>query len=56
MGSGLFARKLRMTQLFDESGCSFAVTVIKIEHSLISQIKNIPTDGYNAIQVAYNPK
>ena len=56
MGLGLFARKLRMTRLFDKSGRSFAVTVIKVDYSLISQIKTLSTDGYNAIQVAHNPK
>ena len=56
MGLGLFARKLRMARLFDKSGVSFAVTVLKVEHCLVSQIKTLSTDGYNAIQVAYNPK
>lgn len=56
MGLGVFAKKLRMTRLFDEAGLSFAVTVLKVDHCLISQIKNVSTDGYNAIQVAYNLK
>jgi large subunit ribosomal protein L3 len=56
MGLGLFARKLRMTRLFDETGVSFAVTVLKVEQCLVSQIKTVQTDGYNGIQVAYNLK
>jgi large subunit ribosomal protein L3 len=56
MGLGIFARKLRMTRLFDESGFNFVATVLRVEQCLISQIKHEHTDGYNAIQVAYKPK
>jgi large subunit ribosomal protein L3 len=50
---GLFAKKLGMTQIFDESGVIFPVTLLKTEECQISQIKTTNTDGYNAIQVAY---
>jgi large subunit ribosomal protein L3 len=56
MSVGLFAKKLGMTQIFDESGVIFPVTLLKTEECQISQIKTTTTDGYNAIQVAYGPE
>jgi len=56
MSFGLFAKKLGMTQIFDESGVIFPVTLLKTEECQISQIKTTNTDGYNAIQVAYRPE
>jgi len=53
MSVGLFGKKLGMTQIFDESGTIFPVTLLKTEECQISQIKTINTDGYNSIQVAY---
>jgi large subunit ribosomal protein L3 len=53
MSVGLFAKKLGMTQIFDDSGVIFPVTLLKTEECQISQIKTTNTDGYNAIQVAY---
>jgi large subunit ribosomal protein L3 len=53
---GLFAKKIGMTQIFDESGVILPVTLLKTEECQISQIKTILTDGYNAIQVAYTPE
>jgi large subunit ribosomal protein L3 len=56
MSVGLFGKKLGMTQIFDESGTIFPVTLLKTEECQISQIKTINTDGYNSIQVAYGKK
>jgi len=56
MSVGLFGKKLGMTQIFDESGTIFPVTLLKTEECQISQIKTVNTDGYNAVQVAYGEK
>jgi len=53
MAVGLFAKKLGMTQIFDESGVVFPVTLLKTEECQVSQIKTTNIDGYNAVQVAY---
>ena len=53
MQAGLFAKKVGMTQIFDESGKIFPVTIVKIGVCQVSQIKTVTTDGYNAVQVAY---
>jgi large subunit ribosomal protein L3 len=48
---GLVGKKSGMTRIFTEDGTSTPVTVIKIEENRIVQVKNLPTDGYKAIQV-----
>jgi len=53
MPVGIFGKKLGMTQIFEESGTIFPVTIVKTELCQVSQIKTIETDGYNAIQIAY---
>jgi len=53
METGLFAKKVGMTQIFDESGSILPVTILKTELCKVSQIKTLATDGYNAVQVAY---
>jgi large subunit ribosomal protein L3 len=53
MKAGLFAKKVGMTQIFDESGKILPVTILKTELCQVSQIKITETDGYNAVQVAY---
>ena len=54
MQAGLFAKKVGMTQIFDESGTILPVTILKIGLCKVSQIKTVTTDGYNAVQVAYD--
>ena len=53
MKAGLFAKKVGMTQIFDESGTILPVTILKTELCQVSQIKTMATDNYNAVQVAY---
>ena len=51
MTLGVIGTKLGMTQIFDESGLSIPVTVIKVDPIVVTQVKTTETDGYNAIQV-----
>ena len=53
MQAGLFAKKVGMTQIFDESGTILPVTILKTGLCQVSQIKTVTKDGYNAVQVAY---
>merc|ERR1712238_253693 len=54
MGSlGLLGNKIGMTQIFDESGKIIPVTVLKIGPCIITQVKTVLKDGYNAIQIGY---
>jgi large subunit ribosomal protein L3 len=50
---GLLGNKIGMTQIFDDSGNIIPVTILKIGPCVITQIKTVLTDGYNAIQVGY---
>lgn len=56
MQSAIFAKKVGMTQVFDDVGLISPVTILKAEVCKISQIKTTKTDGYNAIQIAYGEK
>ena len=52
MTIGIVGRKSGMTRIFTEDGSSIPVTVVEVEPNRITQVKNVETDGYNAIQVA----
>nr|YP_010595085.1 ribosomal protein L3 [Paralia sulcata]WAJ57820.1 ribosomal protein L3 [Paralia sulcata] len=53
MSLGLLGNKIGMTQIFDESGNIVPVTVIKVGPCVITQIKTVLENGYNAIQIGY---
>ncbi len=42
-----------MTQIFDEKGFVTPVTAISIDSNIVTKIKNVESDGYNAVQIAY---
>jgi len=50
---GLLGNKIGMTQIFDELGNIVPVTVLKVGPCVITQVKTILQDGYNAIQIGY---
>lgn len=51
MTLGVIGKKLGMTQVFDEQGLAIPVTVIQVSPIVVTQVKTVETDGYNAIQV-----
>ena len=51
MTLGLVGRKSGMTRVFTEDGASVPVTVVEIAPNRVTQIKELETDGYRAIQV-----
>lgn len=53
MSIGLLGNKIGMTQIFDDSGNIVPVTILKMGPCIITQIKTILKDNYNAIQVGY---
>ena len=53
MKKAIIGKKLGMTQIFDEKGRVIPVTIIEAIPNVVSQVKTIETDGYNAIQLAY---
>lgn len=52
MRKGILGIKVGMTQVFATDGKLVPVTVISVEPNVVSQIKTVETDGYNAIQLA----
>jgi large subunit ribosomal protein L3 len=51
MFPGIIGKKIGMTQLFQESGETVAVTAIQAGPSVVTQVKSRDKDGYDAIQV-----
>lgn len=56
MAIGLVGRKMGMTRIFTEGGVSIPVTVLAVAPNRITQIKNLATDGYQAVQVTTGVK
>ncbi len=52
---GVIGKKLGMTQVFNEHGLAIPVTVIKVDPLTVTQVKTVESDGYNAIQVGFEP-
>jgi large subunit ribosomal protein L3 len=48
--------KKNMTQVFDEKGNVVPVTVLEAGPIVITQVKTVATDGYNAVQVGFGEK
>lgn len=51
---GLLGTKIGMTQIFDSKSCTIPVTVLRLGPCVITQLKNLSSDGYNAIQLGYS--
>lgn len=53
MKKGILAKKIGMTQLFDQDGNVVPVTVLQAGPCPVVQKKTVATDGYDAIQVGF---
>lgn len=53
---GLIGKKIGMTSVYDESGKNIACTVIEAGPCVVTQVKTMETDGYNAIQLSFDEK
>ena len=51
--AGILGKKIRMTQLFDDNGTAFPVTIISAGPCYVTQLKTEERDGYEAVQVGY---
>ena len=52
----ILGEKVTMTQFFDSTGRASGATVIKAGPAVVTQIKTVEADGYNAIQVSFGEK
>lgn len=48
---GILGRKVGMTEVFSTDGKLIPVTVIEVEPNVVTQVKTVDKDGYDAIQV-----
>ena len=53
MKKAILAKKVGMTQIFDENGVLIPVTVLLAGPCVVTQVKTEENDGYNSVQVAY---
>ncbi len=53
MNKAIIGKKIGMTQIFDEKGRVIPVTAIEAGPCVIAQVKNVETDGYEAIQLGF---
>ena len=53
MVSTILGRKIGMTQVFDEDDNVVPVTVIQAGPCVVSQVKTVESDGYDAVQIGF---
>ena len=52
----IIGRKMGMTEVFAKDGTMYAVTVVEVLPNVVTQVKTIEKDGYEAIQVGFEEK
>ncbi len=53
MLDALLGRKIGMTQVFGPNGTAIPVTIIELGPCFVTQIKTVPNDGYEAVQIGF---
>lgn len=53
---GLIGKKIGMTSLFDDNGKNLPCTVIEVSPNVVTQLKTVEKDGYEAVQIGYGEK
>ena len=53
---GIIGKKIGMTSVFDPAGKQTACTIIEAGPCVVTQVKTVETDGYNALQVSFGDK
>ncbi|MBE5899020.1 MAG: 50S ribosomal protein L3 [Lachnospiraceae bacterium] len=56
MKKAILATKLGMTQVFDSEGALIPVTVLQAGPCVVTQVKTVENDGYEAVQVGFVDK
>ncbi len=54
--SGIIGKKIGMTSIFDAEGKNIPCTVIQAGPCVVTQVKTQETDGYTALQLAFDDK
>ena len=53
---GLLGKKIGMTSVFSADGKNVPCTVIEVGPCVVTQVKTVETDGYNALQLGFEDK
>ncbi len=53
---GIIGKKIGMTSIFGTDGKQTAVTIIEAGPCTVTQVKNLESDGYSSVQLAYGDK
>jgi len=53
---GLIGKKVGMTSIFNEQGKNIPCTVLEVGPCVVTQVRTLETDGYEAIQLGYGEK
>ena len=53
---GIIGKKIGMTSLFTPDGKNIPCTLIEAGPCIVTQVKTVDSDGYNAVQIAYGEK
>lgn len=51
---GLIGKKIGMTQVFNNTGSLVPVTIVEAGPCVVTQIKTLTNDGYDAVQIGYS--
>ena len=51
---GLIGKKIGMTQVFNNTGSLVPVTIVEAGPCVVTQIKTLSNDGYDAVQIGYS--
>lgn len=54
--AGIIGKKIGMTSVFGPDGKNIPCTVIEAGPCVVTQVKTVETDGYDAVQLAYDNK
>ncbi|MDD2323349.1 MAG: 50S ribosomal protein L3, partial [Bacteroidales bacterium] len=54
--SGIIGKKIGMTSIYEASGKNIPCTVIQAGPCVVTQVRTRETDGYEAIQLAFEDK
>jgi len=53
---GLIGKKIGMTSVYSAEGKNIPCTIIEAGPCVVTQVKKVDTDGYNAVQLAFGEK
>ena len=53
MKKGIIGKKIGMTQIFDEKGKVVPITVVEAGPCVVSMLKTVENDGYEAVQIGF---